>query len=139
MRLAAIVCLGLVAPLVARAADAKETSMPPAPIVFFDIAGPDMTTLRGFYAGVMGWDVAASGAIKGAGVDGSLRQDPASKILYVGVPDVTAALAQVTAHGGTVVAPRFAVKGVAVLGLFKDPAGNAMGFVEMKDGKPVVP
>ena len=35
--------------------------------------------------------------------------------------------------------PRFAVKGVVVLGLFKDPAGNTMGLVETKDGKPVIP
>ncbi len=31
--------------------------------------------------------------------DGTLRKDPADKILYLGVPDVTAALAQVTAAG----------------------------------------
>jgi hypothetical protein len=35
--------------------------------------------------------------------------------------------------------PRFEVKGVVVIGLFTDPAGNTMGLVEMKDGKPVVP
>jgi predicted enzyme related to lactoylglutathione lyase len=110
-----------------------------APIVFFDIAGPDMAKLSAFYSGVFGWNVDATGGIKNAGLDGTLRQDPAAKIIYLGVPDVTAALNQVVAAGGAIVVPRFAVPGVAVIGLFKDPAGNGMGLVEMKDGKPVIP
>ncbi|MEJ0043568.1 MAG: hypothetical protein WDM81_15720 [Rhizomicrobium sp.] len=75
--------------------------MTPAPIVFFDIAGPDQDKQRAFYAGVFGWTIDPSGAIKNAGLDGTLRKDPTDKILYLGVPDVTAALAQVTAAGGT--------------------------------------
>ena len=121
------------------AADAKGTSMPAAPIVFFDIAGPDADKQRAFYSGVFGWAVDPAGVVANAGLDGALRKDPAAKVLYLGVPDVTAALAAVKAAGGTIVAPRFEVKGVVVLGLFTDPAGNAMGLVEMKDGKPVVP
>jgi hypothetical protein len=31
------------------------------------------------------------------------------------------------------------VKGVVVIGLFTDPAGNAMELVETKDGKTVIP
>ena len=79
------------------------------------------------------------GNIDGAGLHGALRQDPAAKVVYLGVPDVTAALKQVEASGGKIVTPRFEVKGVVVIGLFTDPAGNAMGLVEMKDGKTVVP
>jgi predicted enzyme related to lactoylglutathione lyase len=111
----------------------------PAPVVFFDIAGPDMDKLKSFYTTAFAWDVDPSGAIKNAGFPGTLRKDPAAKVLYLGVPDVTAALARVTASGGAVVMPRFEVKGVVVIGLFTDPAGNVMGLVEMKDGKPVVP
>jgi uncharacterized protein len=115
-----------------------ETKMP-APIVFFDIAGPDSAKLKDFYAGVFGWNIDAAGGIKGAGLDGTLRQDPHDKVIYVGVPDVTAALKEVEAAGGKIVAPRFEVKGVVVLGLFTDPAGNSMGLVEMQDGKPKIP
>ena len=111
----------------------------PAPIVFFDIAGPDLAKLREFYAGVMGWRIDASGAIADAGVPGTLRQDPAAKVIYAGVPDVAASLRQVSEAGGTVILPRFEVKGVVVLGLFNDPAGNTMGFVEMEGGKPKIP
>jgi predicted enzyme related to lactoylglutathione lyase len=60
-------------------------------------------------------------------------------VIYIGVDDVSAALAQVAAHGGKVVAARFEVKGVVVLGLFTDPAGNRMGLVELKDGRPKIP
>ncbi|MEI9990494.1 MAG: VOC family protein [Rhizomicrobium sp.] len=139
MRKALLAVLVLLAPVAARAADLKGTPVPAAPIVFFDIAGPDQDKQRAFYAGVFGWTIDAGGAIKNAGLDGTLRKDPTDKIIYLGVPDVAAALAQVTAAGGTVIMPRFEVKGVVVIGLFKDPAGNSMGLVETKDGKPVVP
>ncbi len=111
----------------------------PAPVVFFDIAGPDLAKQKTFYADVFGWSTDAMGNIDGAGLHGALRQDPAAKVVYLGVPDVTAALKQVEASGGKTVMPRFEVKGVVVIGLFTDPAGNAMGLVEMKDGKTVVP
>jgi len=124
------------------AAAADHPPPAPAPIVFFDIAGPDAAKLKSFYGATFGWKIGPSGLIgrDSTGVlDGTLRQDPAQKILYLGVPDVTVALAAVTAEGGKVVQPRFVVPGVVILGLFTDPAGNPMGLVEMKDGKPVIP
>jgi predicted enzyme related to lactoylglutathione lyase len=128
--------------LLSLTASAATGASMPAPIVFFDIAGPDLARQAAFYRAVFGWDVAADGRFSApvtARLDATLRQDPADKILYVGVEDVTAALAKVTANGGSIIQPRFEVKGVVVLGLFKDPAGNSMGLVEMKDGKPKVP
>jgi hypothetical protein len=41
--------------------------------------------------------------------------------------------------GGTIEAGRFAVPGVVVLGLFRDPAGNAMGLVEMDGDRAKIP
>ncbi len=114
----------------------------PAPIVFFDIAGPDMAKQAAFYRTVFDWDVGAAGQFTAPSVSplpGTLRADPAGKVIYIGVDDVTAALAKVVANGGKVMTPRFEVKGVVVLGLFTDPAGNQMGLVEMADGKPKVP
>jgi len=55
------------------------------------------------------------------------------------VDDVNAMLAEIESNGGSIDVPRFEVPGVVVLGLFKDPAGNPMGLVEMQDGKPKVP
>lgn len=112
------------------------------PIVFFDIAGPDVAAQTAFYGNVLGWEISPTGAVRvpvTAVLEGQFRPDPAEAMLYFGVPDVTAALEQVAANGGAVVAPRFAVPGVVILGLFTDPAGNRMGFVEFRDGRAVVP
>ena len=104
------------------------------PIVFFDIASPDSAELTRFYFDVFGWQLDQAGNLSVsvvAPLPGTIRQDPAEKRLYIGVPDIDAILALVKEHGGTVDAPRFEVPGVVVLGLFKDPAGNPMGLVEM--------
>jgi uncharacterized protein len=115
----------------------------PAPLVFFDIAGPDDEAQRRFYAEVFGWSAGPTGAIAapvdGAMLRGTLRTDPAEKVLYIGVDDIAATLADVERHGGATLAPRFEVPGVVVLGLFTDPAGNRLGLVELRDGQPRVP
>ncbi len=115
----------------------------PAPLVYFDIAGPDTAAQQNFYATVFGWDSSPGGDIAVPVIvnplTGLLRTDPAEKVLYIGVEDVTASLAQVVANGGAIVAPRFEVPGVVILGLFTDPAGNRMGLVEIKDGRAIVP
>jgi uncharacterized protein len=113
-----------------------------APIVFFDIAGPDAARLRQFYQAVFGWEASAGGNFTTPVVSplpATFRQDPADKLLYVGVEDINATLSQITSRGGAIDAPRFEVPGVVVLALFRDPAGNRMGLVEMRDGKPIVP
>jgi predicted enzyme related to lactoylglutathione lyase len=74
-----------------------------------------------------------------SGQVGQDLKDPADTIVYIGVPDVTATLAAVQQHGGTVHYPRFEVPGRVVLGVFKDPAGNRVGLVEMENGKPKIP
>jgi len=104
----------------------------PAPIVFFDIAGPDAGALKSFYAGIFDWQIDAANAIKTGALDGTLRQDPAEKILYIGVPDINAALAKIGAQGGATVMPRTVIPNVVTFALFTDPAGNRMGLVEMK-------
>jgi len=104
----------------------------PAPIVFFDIAGPDAAKLKSFYSGVFGWNIDAANAIKTGALDGTLRQDPPEKILYLGVPDIDAALNQIKVAGGSVDVPRTVIPNVVIFALFKDPAGNRMGLVELK-------
>jgi predicted enzyme related to lactoylglutathione lyase len=111
------------------------------PIVFLDIAGPDAGSLRSFYSNVFGWETANEefSVSVAAPLNVAIREDPAEKRLYLGVDDVTARLAEVLAHGGSIDAPRFEVSGVVVLGLFRDPAGNPMGLVEMRGGGPRIP
>lgn len=104
------------------------------PIVFFDFAGSDPEQLASFYAAVFAWERDATGNLNVPAVSpllGTLRADPPEHRLYIGVADIAASLEAVRAHGGTVEAERFEVPGVVVLGLFRDPAGNPMGLVEM--------
>ncbi len=112
------------------------------PIVFFDIAGEDDEALRDFYASVFDWKIGDSGEFSvstESPIDATIRKDPAEKRLYIGVADVAECLERIEHAGGSVDVSRFEVPGVVVLGLFKDPAGNPMGLVEMDGGKPRVP
>jgi predicted enzyme related to lactoylglutathione lyase len=112
-----------------------------APIVFLDIAGPDRAALQSFYSTLFGWDTSAADfTIRvGTPLSAAIRKDPAEKRLYIGVEDITAKLEEVLALGGSVDSPRFEVPGVVILGLFRDPAGNPMGLVELENGVPKVP
>lgn len=120
------------------------------PVVFFDIAGPDLEAQAAFYRNVFGWEIGPdphfpeqAGVIPPVRVasplPGSLRKDPPDKVLYLGVADITATLATIEAHGGAASSPRMEVPGVAVLALFTDPAGNRMGLIEMDGDTPKVP
>jgi hypothetical protein len=145
-------------------AQAPEETGRPAPIVFFDIAGEDSAELTAFYASVFNWQIASDGNLTAevkspplvpradypsasigfstsvtAPLPGQIRQDPAEKRIYLGVADVAATLEAIEAVGGTIEAGRFAVPGVVVLGLFRDPAGNAMGLVEMDGDRVRIP
>ena len=114
----------------------------PAPILFFDIAGPAELNLASFYGRVLGWEADQTGQFAVAitpPLRGAFRTDPAEKRIYVGVADVTATLAAVVEAGGKIDEARFEVPGVVVLGLFRDPAGNEMGLVEMVGDRPRVP
>ena len=112
------------------------------PIVFFDIAGADTDSLRTFYSSVFGWQIDEQGQMSVPSrppLSGTIRKDPTEMRLYIGVPDVAQSLELIESHGGSVDVPRFEVPGVVVLGLFRDPAGNPMGLVEMDGDTHKVP
>jgi hypothetical protein len=104
-----------------------------APIVYFEVAGPDAARLKSFYTAAFGWNINAAATIDAAstgGLRGGIRQDPPEKIFYLGVPDIVAALKQIEAAGGKTIVPRTVVPGVVTFALFTDPAGNRMGLAE---------
>jgi predicted enzyme related to lactoylglutathione lyase len=104
-----------------------------APIVYFDIAGPDGQKLKDFYSTTFGWAIDSHFSIAAAstgGLKGGIRQDPAEKVLYFGVPDIVEALKKIEASGGKTVVPRTVVPGVVTFALFTDPAGNRLGLAE---------
>jgi predicted enzyme related to lactoylglutathione lyase len=121
----------------------QQASRAAPPLVFFDIVGPDGPVLQAFYEDVFGFTIGADGGTMTTATPamrGLIGQDAAARtMLYFGVDDVSAALRAVEANGGSIDAPRFEVPGVVVLGLFRDPAGNRVGLVEMLDGRPKVP
>jgi len=113
-----------------------------APLVFFDIAAPDVAAQKAFYASVFGWEVGADAqfAVPVAGaLRAALRGDPAEKVLYFGVEDINATLKVVEANGGKTAVPRFEVPGVVILAFFTDPAGNRLGLVETVGGRVKTP
>lgn len=104
-----------------------------APIVYFDIAGPDASALSAFYATLFGWTIDGASQIQPDAVQtlrGGIRQDPPEKVLYLGVADIDATLTAIVASGGAIVIPRTVVPNVVTFALFTDPAGNRMGLVE---------
>ncbi|HZZ87704.1 MAG TPA: VOC family protein [Caulobacteraceae bacterium] len=115
---------------------ASPSMAAPAPIVFFDIAGPQLASQAAFYRAVFGWEANSQGGLSvpvTSPLPGNLRVEPpsqgplAERVIYVGVPDIVATLARVTANGGSVVFGRMVAPGVVILALFKDPAGNRNG------------
>lgn len=109
----------------------------PAPLLMLDVAGPDAVALRRFYHAVFGWGDGTTGEVDLPAPEGmrlAIRPDAAEKRLYVGVDSVEAALARVEAGGGVVERPRVTLAGGVIVGLFRDPAGNAMAVVEMVNG-----
>lgn len=105
----------------------------PAPIVYFEFAGPDAAALRAFYNGIFGWEIGADNSIAGSntgGIRGGIRQDPPDKVMYLGVEDINKTLESIKAAGGTVIVPRMVVPNVVTFALFKDPAGNLLGLAE---------
>ena len=97
---------------------------------------------KNFYSSIFGWEIDQAGQFGipvATPIKGAIRKDPTEKRIYLGVPDITASLSLIEQSGGTVDVPLFEVPGVVVLGLFRDPAGNPMGLVEMDGDSPRVP
>ena len=110
-----------------------KTNPMSAPIVYFEIAGADGPKLKEFYSTAFGWAIDSHSSIAAAstgGLKGGIREDPAEKVIYLGVPDIVAALKKIEEAGGKTVVPRTVVPGVVTFALFTDPAGNRMGLAE---------
>jgi uncharacterized protein len=120
---------------------APETDVS-SPLAFLDIAGLDTDRLITFYRNVFGWTIAPDGSFEiptMSALPVAIRRDPAEMRCNLGVDDVASVLALVESERGTVDSYRFEVPGVAIIGLFRDPAGNPSGLVEMDGGRPKVP
>ena len=120
------------------------------PVVHFEIIGTDPATLRGYYGALFGWQFDTSGPVAqavsqegnygftdtgatggGVGIPGGVGGGPGygtHVILYVGVPDVEAALRKAESLGGRRrMGPEQAPGGELAVGHFTDPEGNLIG------------
>jgi uncharacterized protein len=116
------------------------------PVVHFEIMGKDASALRSFYHDAFEWDIAPP--IPGSPVDYSLipRDESSGGIgggigqqegydghvtVYIGVPDVAAALRTVETHGGKTLMGPDQVPNGPVIGLFRDPEQRVVGVVQI--------
>jgi uncharacterized protein len=134
-----VLACALLFPTIASAQSAGGTG---APVVFFTIFGPQSEQLQQFYSGLFEWKIAPNGDVTTAvssPLPANIGKGEAETIVYVGVDDITATLAKVKERGGTVRFPRLEVPGRVVLAVFKDPAGNSVGLVELENGNVKIP
>ena len=118
-------------------------------VVHFEVIGKDPGKLRGYYGALFGWEFDTSAPVSeavsepmnygfvernttsdGTGIPGGVGGGAAYDshvILYIGVPQVEAALQKAESLGGTRrMGPERAPTGL-VVGHFTDPEGNAVG------------
>lgn len=113
-----------------------QESRLPNTVVHFDVAGPDLEALAGFYGSVLGWEVRPMGPGYGllstpdGSPDGALVEaETPSLTVGVAVRDLAATLEVVVAHGGTVLMPA-TDNGWVVKAQAGDPAGNIVTLIQ---------
>jgi predicted enzyme related to lactoylglutathione lyase len=113
-----------------------------APVVWFEVAGRDLPTLKAFYEKLLGWkidaanpmnygmvDTAADGGIPG-GVFAADEADPEYVTFYVDVPDITAALKKAEKLGGKVITEPRQIDSGMTIAMLADPEGHAVGLIQ---------
>ena len=111
------------------------------PIVHVEFPASDPKAAAQFYSDVFGWGIQvdptfdyhmfrAEGGPGGGFVKVADGDSMGYKIgevrVYIGSDDIDGDLAKVTAHGGTVVAPKTEIPQTGWFGVFKDPSGNTV-------------
>ncbi|HEY0346315.1 MAG TPA: VOC family protein [Solirubrobacteraceae bacterium] len=117
------------------------------PVFHFEIIGKDGAKLQSYYSELFGWDIDADNPMKygivqregnvsdnGVGIGGGVAGGPEGYdghvTVYVGVPDVEAALAKAEELGGTrLFGPDEVMPGL-IIGQFKDPEGHVIGLID---------
>jgi predicted enzyme related to lactoylglutathione lyase len=104
-------------------------------VAHFDIAGPDLDALAGFYRSVLGWEPLPQGPgytllrTPGDGPNGALNEsDEPAVTIGVAVDDLDQTLAAAAANGGTVEMPA-TDNGWVVKAQVRDPAGNLLTLI----------
>ena len=113
-------------------------------VVHFEITADDPERAVQFYTEVFGWQLhkwdgpqdywlATTGAKDAPGIDGAImRRDPSMPevVNTLDVSSVDDAVAKISAHGGSVVAPKMAIPGIGYFAYCKDTEGNTFGVMQ---------
>ena len=113
-----------------------------APVVWFEVAGRDLDTLKSFYESLFGWkvdtanpmrygmvDTGAEGGIPG-GIFAPGDDGDAYVSFYVAVPSIDATLEQAERLGAKVAQPRTAIEAGPTVAMLDDPEGHRIGLIE---------
>ncbi|MCP1373146.1 VOC family protein [Dyella lutea] len=104
---------------------------------YIELPAADIAASKAFYTQAFGWALADFGPTYAAtttgdvdvGLQGDASEAPAAPLPVVQVDDLEAALAAVTAAGGTVVRPIFGFPGGRRF-QFRDPHGNELAVMQ---------
>jgi uncharacterized protein len=112
------------------------------PVLHFEIIGKNGKKLQDYYAELFGWRIDASNPMnygmvekEGDGIAGGIGPGPADYpghvTIYVGVPDVEAALAKAESLGGRrIMGPEKVTEGTEIA-QFADPEGHVVGLLRL--------
>lgn len=104
---------------------------------YIELPAADIAASKTFYSQAFGWALADFGPSYAAtttgdvdiGLQGDASEAPAAPLPVIQVDDLAAALAAVTAAGGTVVRPIFGFPGGRRF-QFRDPHGNELAVMQ---------
>jgi len=113
-------------------------------IMWFEILGKDAKALRAFYSGMFGWQFSMDDSQLGketdygnvsaeqSGVGGGIGlspQGPGWTTVYVGVPDLDAAIEQAKALGGRLLMPVTKLPNLTIA-VVADPENHPVGLIQ---------
>ena len=115
-------------------------------VVHFEVYADDVDRASKFYGDVFGWTVTKieldggnaywlidTGDEPAEGINGGMMPRPtpeAINTVVLDVPSVDEYVGKITAGGGTLLVPKFAVPGVGYAAYFRDTEGNPFGIFE---------
>ena len=111
----------------------------PAPVLQWQLVAADPDRLATFYGRLFGWTITNRNAlgyrqVTTGGLSGGMWPAPAGAPsfvqLFVGVPDVAAALAQAQELGATVIVPVTTLPDGDVMAVLADPCGVTFGVMK---------
>lgn len=113
-----------------------------APVVWFEVAGRDLDTLKKFYGGLFGWKIDTDNPMNygmvetggEGGIPGGIfagGEDVEYVSFYVDVPDLEASLKQAEKLGAKVVQPPTPIPSGPTIAMFTDPEGHRIGLSQV--------